>query len=140
VILADVLPPAKFVMRRSAPSRCERSRSASNVSLDSADMFTSLRCDNFAHQRGSLIELERLGADDSLTLNVRHLVAERLPPPTDLLGVEVFTLVAGSRRQAEAGVDDAPLLVDRRSAHVQRAAAVHGHVTGAGGQRHAREI
>ena len=59
-------------------------------------------------------EVEGLDAPTEVVaaLEVARLVVERGAAATDLLGVELSTHVAGARREAEAGVDDAPLRVD----------------------------
>ena len=77
------------------------------------------------------VEREGLGTPpDRILARGSGLVAQRRTPAPDLLRAQLLEHVTGSRREAEAGVDDAPLPVDRRAAHVQRAAAVHGDVAG----------
>lgn len=55
--------------------------------------------------------------------------------PADLLGRALGDQVAGPWGEVETGLDDAAFGGHRRAAHVQRARGVHGHISGAGGQR-----
>src|SRR5262249_2883091 len=88
----------------------------------------------------SEVETAHAGAHDLVALLAADVIVERRARFTDLLFGALLALVAGTRREPEAGVHDPAFGRHRRPAHVQGARAVHGDVTGLRRQRHAGQV